>query len=729
MPLSRYFKLSALDRRVFLVAVAGLLPVTILTCALLLSNARTQKERILSVTEDTMIALMSAVDAELKSDIAALDALAASPRLARGDFRGVREEALELLIRRQKWLNVVVMDRERQFVNARVPTELPLPAVAEPELVAEVFAKKEPIAGQVVFSPVLQTHAVSVLVPYIRNDEVKYVISAVVRPDSFLELLELENVVSRGVIAVIDRKNQVVARSINSSQWIGKKPSLTLLEMLEAGEMRGSMVTTTLEGVPVYTVYRRSLFSGWSGAVGIMRDEVDGPLFRAYLAVGGAFVFSVLLGLIAANLVGRTIVKPMAELERSAARVGRGESPTMPDTRLAEVRRVAVALAKAHDERVDSFQREREARVAAENASKAKDEFLAMLGHELRNPLAAITTAAHLVERQRGALDPATASATDIISRQARHLSRMTDDLLDAGRVILGKISLARAPVDLAAAVSTALEGLRGTGRVGNHDVHMALETVWVFADATRIEQIVGNLLTNALKYTPAGGRISVQTARVGAEAQFVVTDSGIGLEPELLPRAFDLFVQGERGLDRSQGGLGIGLTLVRRLAELHGGGVEAHSEGTGRGATFTVRLPAIDAPSDTRAEKLDAATLPRRQIALIEDNEDARASLRMLLEFEGHSVHEAGDGKAGIELLSGTAKIDIAFVDIGLPGLSGYQVAREVRARSGSKVRLVAMSGYGAENDVEQGLAAGFDAYIVKPAEIEALTDQIAKV
>jgi signal transduction histidine kinase len=725
---SRLLVLSALERRVFLVAVASLLPVAVFSCVLLISNASAQQERLLNVNEDTMVALISAVDAELKSDIAALDALAASPRLAREDFARLREEALELLGRRATWLNIVILDGERQYMNARVPEGTALPPVSEAQLIAEVMATKKPVAGQLVYAPVLDLHAVAIVLPYLRQGRAKYVIAAIVRPDSFLDLLELENVTSQGVIALVDRKNRVVARSLNQDQWIGKTPSLGLLQMLESGATRGSLITNTLEGVPVYTVFRRSAFSGWAGAVGITRSTVDAPITRAYLVLGGSVLFSIVLGLVAAALVGRTIVTPISQLEESAARVGRGEAPLAPRTRLPEVRRVAFALAKAHEERTELFRREREARVAAENASKAKDEFLAMLGHELRNPLAAITNAANLVERQRHTLEPAAATATDIITRQARHLSRMTDDLLDAGRVILGKISLTRAPIDLAAAVTAALENLRSTKRLGDHDVKESLAPVWVFADATRIDQIIGNLLTNAVKYTPAGGRLRLATRREGAHAVLVVADSGIGLEPELLPRAFELFVQGERALDRSQGGLGIGLTLVRRLSELHGGSVEAESEGSGHGATFTVRMPAIDAPASASKVRVDAPPRASKHVALVEDNDDARMSLRMLLELEGHTVYEAADGSAGVDLIAGEPRISVAFVDIGLPGMSGYDVARELRARRGKAVRLVAMSGYGADQDIAQGVEAGFDAYIVKPADIDKLSDELAK-
>jgi signal transduction histidine kinase len=721
-------ELGKLERRVFLVAVASLIPVAILSFALLITNASEQRDRLLRVSEDTMNALMSATDAELKSTIAALDALAASPRLARGDFAGLREEALELLGRRSSWLNVVVLDTDRQYMNARVAEDEPLPDVTSRELVNQAFRTQAPIFGQLVDAPILKTSAVAVLVPFVRNDKVQYVISAIVQPDYFLRLLDLQNVAAEGVIAILDPKYNVVARSLNQLSAVGKPASRTLVTMLDGGAMRGSATTHTLEGVPVYTVFRRSEFSGWVSAVGIPMHSIDAPVIRSYIVFGSAVVFSILLGLIAATLVGRTIVRPMHELEESAARVGRGESPSMPDTRLVEVRRVAVALAKAHDERAESFQREHDARLAAERASKAKDEFLAMLGHELRNPLAAITNASQIIERQRQTLEPGVATATAIIARQSRHLARMTDDLLDAGRVILGKISLARAPLDFATAVAGALDGLRNTGRIGEHLLEISLESAWVYADPTRIDQIVGNLLTNALKYTPAGGRISVSTRRDGTHALFMVADSGIGLEPELLARAFELFVQGERGLDRSQGGLGIGLTLVQRLAELHGGSVQAASPGSGKGATFIVRLPAVEAPVIGAAVHSEGVVRTRSQVAIVEDNDDARISLRMLLELEGHVVYEAAEGNAGALLISTNQEIKVAFIDIGLPGMSGYDIARTVRARRGSSVRLVAMSGYGGEQDVAKGLEAGFDAYIVKPADLAALRPEIAR-
>ena len=719
---------SALERRVFSVAIAGLLPVAALSCLLLFASAREQQERLYRGAEDTVLALLNATDADLKSSVAALDAFAASPRLARGDFERLREEALQLLAHRPGWRNVVVADQQRQFMNAALPPDAELPTVMFRGSIAELFRSGAPNIGNIMHAPIVNAYTYAVQVPYAVRGQIRYAITAVISPDTLLELLDLEHVANQGVISIVDRAGRIVARSMFHADFVGKPPSAELVRLIAAGTDRGRAITHTLEGVPVYTVFRRSQFSGWVVALGIPRESIESPMQRAYLLLGAAVLFSILIGIGAALLVGRTIVQPMRELEEQAARVGRGEAPRLPSTRLPQVQRVAVALAAAHAERETSFQREHAARIAAEDASKAKDEFLAMLGHELRNPLAAISNASLLIERQRTALPPTVASATAIINRQAKHLTRLTDDLLDAGRVILGKVSLVRAPLDLASAVRATLDGLRSTGRLESHRVEAALEAAWIYGDATRIDQVISNLITNSLKYTPPGGHIDVMVRSEVGTAMLQIRDSGIGLEPELLPRVFDLFVQGARALDRSQGGLGIGLTLVKRLVELHNGTVTIASEGSGRGTTVTVSLPLAGAGIKARGTGLVAGAARPRRIAVIEDNADARESLRLLLELDGHRVHEAVDGESGIALLRDIPDIDVAFVDIGLPGIDGLAVAREVRALRGRSIRLVAMSGYGAERDVTRGVEAGFDDYIVKPADAARLQEQIAQ-
>ena len=356
----------------------------------------------------------------------------------------------------------------------------------------------------------------------------------------------------------------------------------------------------------------------------------------------------------------------------------------------------------------------------AQRANRAKDEFLAMLGHELRNPLGAIATANRLLD-DVGTQNPMAIRARGVINRQVKHLTRLVDDLLDIGRVMTGKILLNLQAIDLSDLVGAHLEALKAAGKLDAHPVTAHLEPAWAYADAVRVEQIITNLLSNAIKYTPQGGSVRVTVKQADEAAIIRVDDDGVGIRPDLIPHLFDLFVQGERSLDRSQGGLGIGLTLVRRLAELHGGTVSAVSEGLGKGSCFTVTLRAV-APRENRTSRRRHPSAPQR-ILIVEDNADAREMLRELLERAGNEVFEANDGPQGVEAAL-RLQPDVALVDIGLPLFDGYEVARQIRAHPEvSSVRLIAITGYGSSADRARSAAAGFDLHLTKPVDPDELT------
>ena len=379
---------------------------------------------------------------------------------------------------------------------------------------------------------------------------------------------------------------------------------------------------------------------------------------------------------------------------------------------------------QAADVRAALFAREQEAREEAEASNRAKDEFLAMLGHELRNPLDVIGTAVRVLDSPTGEPDRdagITRRARAVLARQVLQLGRLVDDLLDVGRVTTGKIRLVKVPVNLADTVQRSVGGLAPEGGTPAHRITVRAEPIWVEADQARVEQIVMNLLSNAVKYTAPGGDIEIAVTGDGRTARLAVRDTGVGMTPHMLERVFDLFFQGERTLERAEGGLGIGLTLVRRLAEMHGGRVEAKSPGQGRGTTVTVELPQIAAPAETPGAPPPARPSPRR-ILIVEDSRDSRDMLRYLLEHAGHEVHEAADGPSGVEAIL-KVRPDIALVDVGLPGLDGYEVARRVRADAvGGKVRLVALTGYGLPDDHRRSQEAGFDAHLVKPVDPASL-------
>jgi two-component system, sensor histidine kinase len=357
----------------------------------------------------------------------------------------------------------------------------------------------------------------------------------------------------------------------------------------------------------------------------------------------------------------------------------------------------------------------------AERDSRMKDDFLAMLAHELRSPLAAINSAVEVLELTNGGGESET-RARRVIGRQVGHLARLIDDLLDVERVVSGTIKFNPRPLDLGEAVRRAVSSF--LTRPGlDLQIDIDTEPVWVQGDAVRLEQVLANLLTNAIKFTPADGRIQVTLRGDGTHTLLTVEDAGLGISSELLPFIFDTFIQGDRTLDRAGGGLGIGLTLVRRLVEMHGGTVEASSQGEGHGSRFTVRLRQIPSSEASAVVSSALERAERRRVLLIDDSPDAREMLRLMLELEGHVVFDAADGVVGLALLE-TEHPDVAIIDIGLPGLDGHQIARRIRERpSGNAVLLLALTGYGFADDYQRSAEAGFDHHLVKPVDVGALS------
>jgi signal transduction histidine kinase/DNA-binding response OmpR family regulator len=377
---------------------------------------------------------------------------------------------------------------------------------------------------------------------------------------------------------------------------------------------------------------------------------------------------------------------------------------------------------------------------------RRKDQFLAMLAHELRNPLAPIVNALEIM-RLREEPDPVYVRARSAMERQVRHMVHLVDDLLDVSRISTGKVTLRQEPVLLADIVQQAVETSRPLITKRNHALTIDLprQAVRLFADRTRLSQVISNLLNNAAKYTDPGGRITLSCERDGDDVVIRVRDTGIGISVELLPRVFDLFVQADRAADRALGGLGIGLTVAQRLVQMHGGSITARSKGLGQGSEFMVRLPGLpseqrrppqplmDADADELAEDLDEdgprrelSPGPRMRVLLIEDNDDIRSTLQDLLLAHGHQVDVAGDGIEGLRLAQ-LQRPDVALIDIGLPKLDGYQVAARFRAELPRPPVMIALSGYGQPDDRSRARTAGFDAHLVKPVRLDDLLHALA--
>jgi PAS domain S-box-containing protein len=366
-------------------------------------------------------------------------------------------------------------------------------------------------------------------------------------------------------------------------------------------------------------------------------------------------------------------------------------------------------------------------RLAAIN--RAKDEFLAVLSHELRNPVGVIVNAIAVLDQ---AAAPASAheQARGVIRRQAQQLARLLDDLLDVARITNGRIELKREPVDLASAITQAVE--RERRKIDEKTQRLIVTTgdrpVIVMADPVRLQQILGNLLNNAHKYTPAGGSIWVTLGAEPDRAVVTVRDDGIGVAPDKLETIFDLFAQASATSARSGGGLGIGLTLVRYLVAVHGGSVRARSDGPGRGTEFVVHLPLSTAVARPASLPVPSVAAPPRRILVVEDNEDGRQTLILMLRLLGHEVLEAASGAAAVELAV-RESLDLVLLDVGLPDLDGYEVARRLRERLGARIRLVALTGYGQPTDRARSEEAGFDEHLVKPMDPSKLGEVIRRL
>ncbi|PYM17871.1 MAG: hybrid sensor histidine kinase/response regulator [Candidatus Rokuibacteriota bacterium] len=715
-----------------LLVAATALPVLILAVAVVILVQRDRQASVESGLQETARAVAVAVERELDSSITVLRTLAASPALDGRDFAAFYEQARRAREVNPRWLTVYLVDASgHQVFTLLRPLGTPLPEAADFDYVRAVLETRRPYVSDLAFGAVSRRHIVTINVPVLRERGVRYVLGASLMSDAFAELLAQQMRAGGSVAAIRDRHDVLVARSREHDRYVGTTPTPAFARQLRS--VRGHeriFEVTGFDGARLHAALSRVPTSDYLVLVATPVVQASAGWWLLWIG-GGAIVLASFAG---AALLARRIGRPIAALSRNAAELA-GEEPlsAVPRSSVPEVAavheamvRAAAALRERSAER-QGRQAAEAARAEAEKLSRDKDEFLAMLSHELRNPLGAIASAVSILNRVGHDEKPAV-RAREIVARQVEHLTGIVDDLLDVSRVTMGKIVLSLRPVDLAELVRRYVERLDTERRTSRHDVTLSIAAAWVNGDETRLEQIVGNLLGNALKYTPGGGRIAVRVDAEGEHVVLEVRDSGIGIAPDRLPHVFDLFFQGERALDRSQGGLGIGLTLVKRLTELHGGSVAATSAGVNQGSTFTIRLPRI-APVMTSRERLPGGRRRQaRRVLIVEDNADAREMLRTALELLGHTVSEAGDGEAGVTQAAAT-RPDVAIIDLGLPGLDGYGVAAHIRRQPGGEtVLLVALTGYGLPEDRRRSADAGFDVHLVKPVEPEQLAEVIGR-
>lgn len=722
-----YLALAAAAALVPLLAAAGYV-----FYLMLQSDRATATARLL----DAARAIAQAIDRELASTETLLRVLAASPHLA-GDLASFQQQAAA--VGAGDAVAIALYDAQG---NALMHTDEPFGSVLEqharPQQIAADLAGSE-ARTWIIERAQGRTPRVSLDIPWRAGDE-RYVVSQIRPAPYFATMLQQQKLPQGWTVTVFDGDLVGIAHSGGGRDFAGK-PAPESIRRAVAENPDGGI--SNRNGAEVYEVFARAPRSGWlvavsapAQALGSDADEILGTAALGALA-------AVMVAAVVAFVLGHRLRGSIGDATVAASLLGRGQPlpPCRPSIKeidnlcaaLEEVHagleRESEARARAEAERLQLFESEQSARQLAEQQNRAKDEFLAMLGHELRNPLSAISGAVALMKAP-SAQEQHRQHAREVISRQVQHLSRVVDDLLDLSRVMTGKITLDLRPVDLAQVAASCLNSMRAAGRTGEHELKVALQPVWINGDPTRLEQIIGNLLSNAFKYTPPEGRIELEVSAEIDHAVLRVRDTGLGIPKRLLPHVFDVFVQGDQSLERAKGGLGIGLALVQRLVRLHGGNVHADSGGDGRGSTFSVRLPRITAP-DAGANSAAAGAPARRRlrVLVVDDHEDSRTMLRMLLEQAGHEAVEAVDGIDGVQIAL-SRRPDVAIVDIGLPGINGYEVARRLRQLPVSgTMALIALTGYGQDEDRRRALQSGFDRHLVKPVDAERLTQALLEV
>lgn len=659
-------------------------------------------------------ALTTAVDAELRGLRTTVEALASSSALEEGDLPMFRQELQRALRGRPDWRNVYVADvAGQQVLNLAAPGGTPASLVPALRQHQAVVKSAQTVIGNM--AELDKGWYFTISAPLRRHGQVRYVVTAVVSPEAFDALLRHQQLPQSWRAAVIDERMNFVARASDALNGHLRQASASLQQSL-AGATEGWQRNTTLDGTDVYSAFNQSRESGWRVSIAIPASQVRESTVQSLITAATGTGIAVLLAALAAWALSKRIAAPIDRLAAAARALELdAHTPVPVDHGVSEVGELGEALRHA----VEATRlREQQLRLA----DQAKDELQAMLAHELRNPMAALQGAVRLL---RSAPDsPQAAEARAIIERQSAHMGRMVHDLLDVHLVLHGKSPLAPQVLNLAEIVDETLNNLALAGRFEQHRLQRSLQPLAVRGDAVRLQQIVTNLVDNAVKYTPADGTVTVTVDRDGTHARLRVRDTGEGMTPEMMERAFQLFVQGERSLDRPQGGLGLGLPLVQRLVELHGGLVGVHSDGPGLGCCFTVLLPALRQAAPVLAPTPGPAVPagPARRVLLVEDNPDALYAMATLLRIDGHEVLEAHDGETALAKAR-AAWPDIAFIDIGLPDRNGYEVARALRAEgSGRNLRLVALTGYGDAEHRRQSVASGFDQHLVKPVDPVAI-------
>jgi signal transduction histidine kinase len=721
---------------------------------------------------DTARAMLVAVDQEVQKTAAVLTVIGAldfaSPTAAGSPSAAERfqQMAPAAIAGQAGWRALFLLDAKGQRLAAtpdhasiapdRSVLDLP-PAAA---LIRDVAASGRPGFSDLIEHPADRKYVYLAAMPVSVDDggAVQWILVAEISTHTLSDLLRRQNAPPNGVVTLIDRSHRIMARTRGEERFLGQSPSRNFQDAakrMQEGVWRGVL----LEGTPAYSALSRSHITGWTIGLGLPASEVDAQVQRSLWMLAGAGILMVAIGLIAATLFGNLMIRALDDCASAAESLADEKPVNFRRSRISEVARVGRSLTavsalqhqRLHEREVveaarnetairlqtalaaeqAALARAQAAREEAETLSRAKDEFLATLSHELRTPLNAILGWTQMLRRGQVDDGAARVRAMEIIERNARVQAQLVDDLLDMSRVVRGRLHLDMRDLKLAPIIEAVFDSVRPAADA--KDITLALDDKLkddVAGDAARLQQIFWNLLTNSTKFTDRGGRIEARLFRDGSEAVAQIADNGRGISRALLPHVFERFRQGSNDTVDGRGGLGIGLSLVRHLVELHGGTVSADSPGDGHGATFTVRLPilgpsAIASSGDTgehAGSRLDGVSL-----LVVEDEQDSRDLIGITLTHAGGDPTLVPSVDTAIAAMDARA-FDVIITDVGMPVRNGYELLRHVRGTPNlSSIPVIALSALTRREDQESALGVRFDAWLEKPIESRALADAVA--
>jgi signal transduction histidine kinase/CheY-like chemotaxis protein len=711
-----------------IVVIGAMLPLVAFTTLVVVRLSAYERAAVERDLVETATALAADLDRSVRATVSTLEAMAQSPSLDGSDLESFYAEAHRVLPTQAHWRAVIVLAPSgQQLLHTMRPLGTPLPLANEPDSLRRAVEMREPAVGDLAQDRLDGSWAFPVRVPVVRDGDVKYVLTATLTADALAGVLRHPHPRrEEWTRALVDRRGVIGARTRSPEQFVGKLATPDFLRRSAETES-GVFRDTTVDGVDVYVAFARAPRFDWTAGIAVPAAVVDGPPRRQLAVVGGLGVTLLAISGAGAFLFARRVARRIGAAATAAEGIVHGEHPPPGESGVVEVARLEEALRQSAN-----LLRRREAErdrllERAEAANRAKDDFLAMLSHELRTPLTAILGWAGMLRSGRLGVGERE-QAMDVIQRNARLQRQLIDELLDVSRIVAGKLELEMAPTDLGAVVTAAADTMRPAAEAKG----VALEcvdcqaTAVVNGDSARLQQVFVNLLTNAVKFTPAGGRVDIAIAVRERRAVVSVTDTGRGIAPALLPHIFDRFRQGSVVMT-SRGGLGLGLAIVHHLVTLHGGAVRAESEGDGRGARFVVTLPltlaarpAAVAPAVDGGEPLLAGA----RILVVDDEPDTVQMLEAALAMQQADVARAMSADEALARLD-TFPADILVSDIRMPDKDGYALIQAVRRREqrgGRHLPAVALTADAGPDDRERARRAGFDLHVGKPVDPQQL-------